>query len=480
MNRLALQQQQQQQQQQQYRCGWLAKMVVCGFLILAGLWNMQSSQKFFYQQKSSSGGVVGVGANQQLLLLPPPPPCIPSNDLATTTTTAAVVAAVSSNENSIAASTSNAATAATAPQPPPLPPKLFKYILFTTARSGSTWTCQLLDALPNISCGLLRTHLDNKSGSTNADDELLLKYSYMGNGCCPKKDENGNPLQYGNLTYEQYQYDFDTAMNKSIRAKQQQVPHLKQRGGRRRGHQGSGGSTAAAAAVGSAAAGHGRAAGFKLMYDQIPPMFLDQLLHHWVEDDIAILHMVREASILRMASVNNYKTKKILHTTNTTLAALTKSGEDSELVTFSNLNATVKRVQMVESVDALWQRRLSFFPKLRYHYISYESLLSSPSREGQLWQVLSFLKPFLDPIAPSSSSQSSSSLLPVPSTTTTSSTSSSSYHDLIQQAIHSTTLLQLHQPLCSKRIQDYDELRLLLEGTRTASACDLLERLEES
>jgi hypothetical protein len=214
------------------------------------------------------------------------------------------------------------------------------------------------------------------------------------------------------------------------------------------------------------------------MYDQISAMFVDSLIQHFIQEDIDILHMVQEATILRMASVNNYKTKKILHTTNTTLAALT--AETSELVTLhdDDATATLKKIQLVESIDATWQRRLSLYhPKLRYHYVSYESLLASPNREGQLWQILSFLKAFVDPIPVTTTSSSTTS---VSSSSSSSSVSSSlSYHALIQQAIHSTTLLQLHQPLCSKQIEKYDELRLVLEGTQTASASDLLERLDE-
>jgi hypothetical protein len=262
-----------------------------------------------------------------------PPPCNPTTTTTTTFTTPPLLDATTTTTATTTTSANNNNVVVVAPPSSPLPSsKVFKFILFTTARSGSTWTCQLLDALPNITCGLRRNHLGG--GATNSDDELLLKYSYMGNGCCPKKDpDTGLPIGYGDLTYEQYQHDFDTAMTKSIlRAKQHQDVEKKvPRGGGGGGSSSSSSSTSVVAVV-------DRAAGFKLMYDQIPPMFVDSLIQHFVQEDIAILHMVREATILRMASVNNYKTKKILHTTNTTLAALT--AETSELVTLNNDDAT--------------------------------------------------------------------------------------------------------------------------------------------
>lgn len=163
-------------------------------------------------------------------------------------------------------------------------------------------------------------------------------------------------------------------------------------------------------------------------------------MEHVINRGIAIVHLVREATVLRIASKNQGRSR-IKHTTNSSVAAQTSK---VDLMPWDA--TTISKARALESQDTSWERRLSFRPGLRYRYISYESLLSLKSREDQLWQVTAFLKPFPAPLPAG-------------------------------LVLVNATLLQLHNPRCSLRIKNYDELRAELEGTRTASACDMLEKV---
>jgi len=61
--------------------------------------------------------------------------------------------------------------------------------------------------------------------------------------------------------------------------------------------------------------------GFKLMYDQVPVQFIDKFLEWLQQQDITVVQLVREATILRIASQHHLS---VAHTTNATLAARQK------------------------------------------------------------------------------------------------------------------------------------------------------------
>lgn len=235
------------------------------------------------------------------------------------------------------------------------------------------------------------------------------KYSPTGNGSCRRCDKSGDKLVYGNLTWSAYQTNFDKALDRGMETQP------------------------------TGCCEGGSAAGFKLMYNQIPPSFVEQFIEHVINRGIAIVHLVREATVLRIASQKQSRSR-IMHTTNSSVVAQT-----SKVDLMSWDATTISQVRALESQDTSWQRRLAFQPGLRYHHISYENLLSLKSREDKLGQVTAFLKPFHVPLP-------------------------------VGLVLVNGTLLQRHNPRCSLRIKNYAKLRSELEGTRTASACDMLEK----
>jgi len=100
----------------------------------------------------------------------------------------------------------------------------------------------------------------------------------------------------------------------------------------------------------------------------------------------------------------------------------------------------------LESMSQIWQRRIQFMPHVPVHYLSYEKLLATKDRVEALRQVSAFLTNQI----PDSSS--------------------------IRTA---TNVFQVHERLCSDRIENYVKFRAhdkVLESG-TAAACDMLEFL---
>ena len=122
-----------------------------------------------------------------------------------------------------------------------------KYLLVATQRSGSTWVCSLLDGIDGIACGAYNPRV-NETVS-----ELIIKYSFS------EKDK---------VEWSTYEKDLDKAFNQVCTKSQEEV------------------------------------IGFKAMYDQIPQKFLKdgKLKTYLRENEISIIHLVREAKILNMVS----------------------------------------------------------------------------------------------------------------------------------------------------------------------------------
>lgn len=69
-----------------------------------------------------------------------------------------------------------------------------KYILLTTPRSGSTWTCSVPRSQPHVQCGM---HHDGFKGSQKYSSELLIKYSLQKSkvGTLGQRGVNGSVMR---------------------------------------------------------------------------------------------------------------------------------------------------------------------------------------------------------------------------------------------------------------------------------------------
>lgn len=266
-----------------------------------------------------------------------------------------------------------------------------KFVLLTTQRSGSTWACEILDLQNSITCGAKRI-----SGSIR-QSELMKNH--------PKN-------------YKSWQ-DFEDNMTMNL----QRV----------------------IAASESSSSPNAHAAGFKLMYARIHPSKFDteRMIEYCVENDVAIIHLVRDAKVLRIASQSTMEKEKHLlevglpHTVDKAKAAMIRD----QNTLFEWDQSLIDQIKIEEDIDDQWERMLSFAPKLKYHRLTYEKMLSEDSLEVEISQILSFF-------------------------------------DLEQQSANiDSQLLQLHKAVCPGRVANYDELRERMEGTRTAAACDYLDEI---
>lgn len=302
-----------------------------------------------------------------------------------------------------------------------------KYILLTTQRSGSSWACSMLDWQNSISCGSGST-IDRNTG--NRASELLIRYSRI-------QDEE----KRRNITWSRYREDFVKAMLDAQSAAQEE-PCITT----------SSENTALAGSEPSSCVVSGNktaAVGFKVMYDQIPRQFVGhdgQFARFLKENDIAVLHLVREATALTIASGRNNKEQKgklhKMHTSNSTEMEAFRAAKPVKWDA-----SFIDQIHELEDKHGYWQKSLVSTPSLRYHHIPYEKLLAVDDRKDQLEQVSAFLF--------ASSSKGGQPVVPV--------------------SPKETSLLQLHEPTCSERIANYILLRQKIQGTRTAEACDMLE-----
>lgn len=192
--------------------------------------------------------------------------------------------------------------------------KPVEFILFTTQRSGSTWTCDILRHIPGIKCGVeqpagVSTSTPDKPLSVS---ELMIRYSYM------KKRAVGNQyFTYANVTFEAWREDFNAALEK-LRAEaavckahvhthvyRWAPPHSSDAPGLTSVFSLSHSlrlfclpSQREAAATNASCS----AMGFKLMYDQVPPRLHGDLNDFLARSGVYVVHLVREAQLLRYAS----------------------------------------------------------------------------------------------------------------------------------------------------------------------------------
>lgn len=267
-----------------------------------------------------------------------------------------------------------------------------KYILLTTQKSGSTWVCNLLDQQDNISCG---GEFNDRGFRTS---ELLMRYSKLRN-------------EKASVIWSEYKEDLDNAFQSVC----DDNPSL--------------------------------LTGFKLMYDQIPYQFIQDghLQTYFKENQVSIIHLVREAKILNIASkYNSNKQKealglKFMHSTN---SSMIKSFRAAEKMPWDE--KTITDILELEKLSAKWQKSVHFMYSVPDHYLSYESLLMEDDRAFQLTQILAFLQILTD---------------------------------MSNTVKVNSPLLRLHESTCSDRVENYSTLHLhpKLESTGTLLACDMIE-----
>ena len=102
----------------------------------------------------------------------------------------------------------------------------------------------------------------------------------------------------------------------------------------------------------------------------------------------------------------------------------------------------IDRMLQLEKISAEWQTKVHFLPLVPDYYLSYESLLIEEERLGYIRQVIGFLT-----------------------------------NKNVQHIQTNANLQQLHKPVCSDQIMNYDEFRMhkKVRGSRSAAACDMIQ-----
>ena len=183
------------------------------------------------------------------------------------------------------------------------------------------------------------------------------------------------------------------------------------------------------------------------MYNQIPPQFMadGQFARYLRQNNVSVVHLVREAQILKMASAyNNVQQMKHLGMMHTVNASIADKFRDTPPLPWDD--TTIDKMLALEYIAAQWQAEIHFMPVVQTHYLSYETLLPEMERSIRLDQVIAFLHPSRD--------------------------------DVVTTPVN--ILQQLHEPLCSQRIANYSLFRAheKVKKSRSARACDLLEFYE--
>lgn len=175
-----------------------------------------------------------------------------------------------------------------------------------------------------------------------------------------------------------------------------------------------------------------RAVGFKLMYDQVPKHLISNFLEYVTQYNITVLHLVREAVVLRLAS---HAQSSVSHSNNASLVASLSIRKWNP----QNMHCIASQIKLLESINTAWRRVLLFNPLIKYHYVSYEQL-TGPLKQPYLEELVRFTGVEADTAA----------VIP---------------HQLVK----------LHASTCSERMTKYAILETLPGETQTAAACTMLE-----
>lgn len=268
-----------------------------------------------------------------------------------------------------------------------------KFILLTSQRSGSTWFCSLLNQQEGITCG---GRLDNKTKVKpyKFKSELLRLLSKLRH-------------DWTDVKWSEFEKILDTAFGIACKSK-------------------------SALSI-----------GFKVMYGQIPLRLLEngKFENYLRKNDVSIIHLVREAKILKIDSESNARLKSIWHAFSKSDAAALR---DTPKLPWTE--KIITKMLNLENLSTQWQRRIYSIANISVYYLSYESLLEKNNFDKAFCQIFGFLTNKI----PNSSS-----------------------------IITDTNLFQIHKPLCSDRIENYENFRAhdKVRESRTAAACDMLQML---
>ena len=176
------------------------------------------------------------------------------------------------------------------------------------------------------------------------------------------------------------------------------------------------------------------------MYDQIPPQFIKNgnLEKYLKENQVAIIHLVREAKILVLASAHDVKERgRVHHTTDPSMIKETSSLEWNEKI--------IDRMLEMEKSSLAWQDEVhKMTPSVQNFYVAYENTLVEEKRKQLVGQIAAFVLEIFNPD--------------------------------IEKA--EGILLKQSESSCSTRIAKYKEFRAHKKviNSRSAAACDLIDR----
>ena len=293
-----------------------------------------------------------------------------------------------------------------------------RFLLITTQRSGSTWLSQILRSQHGIELGL-----PNERAPEGVTSEMMIQYTMT--RCCtapsPAESICARPSRDS---------DCVLAFDKSRQARS--VPFDEWVGEAE-------GRLALVADEYPTAIAHG----FKLMYNQIP-IWLRPQFAEWIRRErIAVIHLVREATLETAASeiaAQRATDGGTMHTHDGSVAEQTMDDQPVRL----EPSQWTQLVKEAESMTGWWHRFLSDTAGNHggYHRLTYESLIGA-SRDDAISAALRFLNP-----------------------------------EWIQERWPIQTpkdeLLEMHPSGCTDRIVDYPAVRRAIAGTSTAKACDAL------
>ncbi len=273
-----------------------------------------------------------------------------------------------------------------------------KYVLLTNQRSGSTWTCNLLDLQNRVTCGGTEMY----QGIVRIPELMIQKHSSLINIEVKWSDYKTNLTRAFQNAMDANEY-CNSESNPSMRA----------------------------------------AAGFKMMYGQIPNQFIKggEIFDYFAKNNIAVIHLVREAKILRLASMKQTRDIAGQEPHAIDASAVQKFREKTQSITWDD--KTIAKIILEEMVDRKWEKRLIFKPHLKYHRLTYEKMLEKNSLISELIQVFTTLSTIQKPSSLNLDSK----------------------------------LLKLNESTCKGRINNYEELQKRLAGTRTLAACKMLDYL---
>lgn len=178
--------------------------------------------------------------------------------------------------------------------------------------------------------------------------------------------------------------------------------------------------------------------GFKVMYNQIPPQFIrnKKLQQYFKDNDINIIHLVREAKILVLASSHDVRVRGFHHTTNSSMIQETPPLDWDE--------KDIDKMLEMEKTSTEWQDKVhKMAPFVQNYYVAYENILRKEKRNMLVSQIVAFISGSFDPNVESAEG----------------------------------TLLKESESSCSTRIANYTEFRAhdKVINSRSAAACDLIE-----